>query len=110
MVGAFDGEAFGVVEVDDPEGVGGSGDPPHLVETFKLSNDKRFEEKLKDVVELYLNPPPDAVILSVDEKSQIQALNRTQPSLPHEAGPGGHDDARLQAQRHHDFVRGVEHA
>lgn len=62
---------------------------PHLVETFKLSNDKRFEEKLKDVVELYLNPPPDAVILSVDEKSQIQALNRTQPSLPLKPGRAG---------------------
>ncbi len=62
---------------------------PHLVETFKLSNDKRFEEKLKDVVELYLNPPPHSVVLSVDEKSQIQALNRTQPSLPMKPGRAG---------------------
>jgi transposase len=62
---------------------------PHLVETFKLSNDKRFEEKLRDVVELYLNPPPDSVVLSVDEKSQIQALNRTQPSLPMKPGRAG---------------------
>jgi transposase len=62
---------------------------PHLIETFKLSNDKRFEEKLRDVVELYLNPPPDSVILSVDEKSQIQALNRTQPSLPLKPGRAG---------------------
>jgi transposase len=62
---------------------------PHLVETFKLSNDKRFEEKLTDVVELYLNPPADSVILSVDEKSQIQALNRTQPSLPLKPGRAG---------------------
>ena len=50
---------------------------PHLVGTFKLSNDRRFEEKLTDVVELYLNPPEDSVVLCVDEKSQIQALNRT---------------------------------
>jgi transcriptional regulator with XRE-family HTH domain len=62
---------------------------PHLIETFKLSNDRRFEEKLRDVVELYLNPPPDSVILSVDEKSQIQALNRTQPSLPLKPGRAG---------------------
>jgi transposase len=62
---------------------------PHRVETFKLSNDKYFEEKLTDVVELYLNPPPNAVVLSVDEKSQIQALDRTQPSLPMKPGRAG---------------------
>jgi transposase len=62
---------------------------PHLVETFKLSNDKRFEEKLTDVVDLYLNPPEDSVVLCVDEKSQIQALNRTQPSLPMKPGRAG---------------------
>jgi transposase len=62
---------------------------PHLVETFKLSNDKHFEEKLRDVVELYLNTPDDSVVLSVDEKSQIQALNRTQPSLPMKPGRAG---------------------
>ena len=62
---------------------------PHQVETFKLSNDKHFEEKLTDVVELYLNPPPNAVVLSVDEKSQIQALDRTQPSLPMKPGRAG---------------------
>jgi transposase len=62
---------------------------PHLIETFKLSNDKQFEEKLRDVVDLYLNPPPDSVVLSVDEKSQIQALNRTQPSLPMKPGRAG---------------------
>ena len=50
---------------------------PHLVETFKLSNDVHFEDKLVDVVALYLNPPQGAVVLSVDEKSQIQALDRT---------------------------------
>lgn len=55
---------------------------PHLVKTFKLSNDKHFVEKLKDVVGLYLNPPEHALVFSVDEKTQIQALDRTQPSLP----------------------------
>ena len=53
---------------------------PHRVETFKLSNDPRFEEKLVDVVGLYLNPPENAIVLCMDEKSQIQALDRTQPS------------------------------
>lgn len=55
---------------------------PHLTRTFKLSNDPRFVEKLVDVVGLYLDPPEHALVLSVDEKSQIQALDRTQPSLP----------------------------
>ncbi len=55
---------------------------PHRTKTFKLSNDPRFEEKLTDVVGLYLSPPEHAIVLSVDEKSQIQALNRTQKSLP----------------------------
>jgi transposase len=55
---------------------------PHLVRTFKLSNDPRFLEKLEDVVGLYLNPPEHAIVLCADEKSQIQALDRTQPSLP----------------------------
>ena len=55
---------------------------PHLTRTFKVSNDPRFVEKVQDVVALYLNPPEHALVLSVDEKSQIQALDRTQPSLP----------------------------
>ena len=55
---------------------------PHLIRTFKLSRDPRFEEKLIDVVGLYLNPPERALVLSADEKSQIQALDRTQPGLP----------------------------
>jgi transposase len=62
---------------------------PHRVETFKLSNDPRFVEKLTDVVGLYLNPPEHAVVLSCDEKSQIQALDRTQPSLPLKPGRCG---------------------
>src|SRR5271154_4314431 len=62
---------------------------PHRVKTFKLSNDKRFEEKLVDVVGLYLNPPEKAIVLSMDEKSQIQALDRTQASLPMKKGRAG---------------------
>jgi transposase len=62
---------------------------PHRVETFKLSNDPRFEEKLVDVVGLYLNPPEKAIVLCMDEKSQIQALDRTQPSLPMKPGRAG---------------------
>jgi transposase len=62
---------------------------PHLVTTYKLSNDPRFEQKLIDVVGLYLNPPEQAVVLCMDEKSSIQALDRTQPSLPMKKGRAG---------------------
>lgn len=62
---------------------------PHRVDTFKISNDPRFEEKLIDVVGLYLNPPEQAVVLCMDEKSQIQALDRTQASLPMTKGRAG---------------------
>ncbi len=62
---------------------------PHLSRTFKVSNDRQFEEKLLDVVGLYLNPPEHALVLSVDEKSQIQALDRTQPGLPLKKGRCG---------------------
>lgn len=62
---------------------------PHLVKTFKVSNDKNFEAKLVDVVGLYLNPPEQAVVLCMDEKSQIQALDRTQASLPMKKGRAG---------------------
>jgi transposase len=62
---------------------------PHRVETFKLSSDPDFEEKLVDVVGLYMNPPEKAVVLCMDEKSQIQALDRTQPSLPIKPGRAG---------------------
>jgi transposase len=62
---------------------------PHRVKTFKLSKDKRFEEKLTDVVGVYLNPPDKAVVLCVDEKSQVQALDRTQPGLPMKKGRCG---------------------
>lgn len=59
---------------------------PHLVRTFKVSTDPRFEEKLTDVVGLYLDPPENAAVFSFDEKSQIQALDRTQPGLPLKKG------------------------
>ena len=62
---------------------------PHLTKTFKLSRDKQFVEKLSDVVGLYLNPPDRALVLCVDEKSQIQALDRTQPGLPLKKGRCG---------------------
>src|SRR6202790_209951 len=70
---------------------------PHLSRTFKLSNDKRFEEKFWDVIGLYLNPPDKALVLCCDEKSQCQALERTQPGLP--LG-GGHIRTRT-----HDYYR-----
>ena len=59
---------------------------PHLVKTFKLWNDKRFVEKVTDIVGLYLDPPDKALVICVDEKSQIQALDRTQPLLPMRPG------------------------
>jgi transposase len=70
---------------------------PHLFRTFKVSNDPHFVEKLTDVVGLYLNPPEHALVLSVDEKSQIQALDRTQPTLPLKKGRCG--------TMTHDYVR-----
>jgi len=70
---------------------------PHLVETFKLSRDPHFVEKLTDVVGLYLNPPEKALVLCVDEKSQIQALERTQPMLPLNYG--------VTARQTHDYAR-----
>src|SRR5687768_2437766 len=67
----------------------GHGLKPHLVEAFKVSNDPRFAEKLVDIVGLYLDPPDRALVLAVDEKSQIQALDRTQPGLPLKKGRAG---------------------
>ena len=64
----------------------GHGLQPHRVRAFKLSNDPKFADKLKDVVGLYVDPPAHAVVLSIDEKSQIQALDRTQPGLPMKKG------------------------
>ncbi len=62
---------------------------PHQMRTFKLSRDPRFQEKLEDIVGLYLNPPEHAIVLCADEKSQIQALDRTQPGLPMKKGRCG---------------------
>ena len=62
---------------------------PHLVKTFKISRDKNFAAKVEDVVGLYLNPPDKALVLCVDEKSQIQALDRTQPGVPMKKGRAG---------------------
>ena len=70
---------------------------PNLVKTFKLSRDKQFVDKLQDIVGLYLNPPDKSLVLCVDEKSQIQALDRTQPGLPMKKG-------RLGTQTH-DYKR-----
>ena len=70
---------------------------PHLVKTFKLSRDKHFLEKFYDIVGLYLNPPDKSIVFSVDEKSQIQALERTQPLLPLRPG--------IPARQTHDYAR-----
>ena len=67
---------------------------PHRVLSFKLSNDPKFAAKLKEVVGLYIDPPDHAVVLGVDEKSQIQALDRTQPGWPMKWALR-HDDPRL---------------
>src|SRR5947209_1578861 len=70
---------------------------PHRTETFKLSNDPLFVEKVYDIVGLYLNPPEKAVVLCVDEKTQVQALDRTQPILPMRPG--------TPERRTHDYRR-----
>src|SRR5437867_1691579 len=70
---------------------------PHRVEAFKLSRDPHFVEKLRDIVGLYLNPPDKALVLAVDEKSQIQALDRTHPVLPLRPG--------VPARQTHDYIR-----
>ena len=62
---------------------------PHLVRSFKISNDPDFVAKVEDIVGLYVDPPEKALVLSVDEKSQIQALDRTQPGLPLKKGRAG---------------------
>ena len=70
---------------------------PHRLRTFKLSRDPQFASKVRDVVGLYVDPPAHAVVLSVDEKSQIQALDRTQPGLPMKKGRAG--------TMTHDYIR-----
>ena len=83
---------------------------PHRWRSFKLSTDPAFAEKLHDIVGLYVDPPTHAVVLSVDEKSQIQALDRTQPGLPMKKGRARHHDPRLKAARHDHAVRGAQRA
>src|SRR5450432_906447 len=102
---------------------------PHRMRQFKLSNDPRFAAKVRDIVGLYVDPPAHAIVLSVDEKSQIQALDRTQPGLPMKKGRAGtmsHDYKRhgtttlfaalnvldgsvigrcMQQHRHEEFIR-----
>src|SRR6202049_1588311 len=102
---------------------------PHLLKTFKLSNDPDFIEKLEDVIGLYMSPPEHALVFCIDEKSQIQALDRTQPGLPMKKGRAGtmtHDYKRhgtttlfaaldvlegkvigrcMQRHRHQEFIR-----
>src|SRR5664279_1036654 len=75
----------------------GFGLKPHLVDGFKLSNDPLFVDKVYDVAGLYLNPPEAAVVLCVDEKSQVQALGRSQPEFPMMPG--------MPEKRTHDYVR-----
>ena len=82
---------------------------PHRQETWKLSKDPLFIDKVRDVVGLYLDPPERAVVLCVDEKSQIQALDRTAPILPMLPGTPRARDARLRARRHLESVRGAGH-
>jgi hypothetical protein len=74
---------------------------PHVIRTFKLSNDKQFESKFWDVIGLYLNPPDRALVLCCDEKSQCQALERTQPSLPLK---GGHPCTRTHDYKRHGTI------
>ena len=116
---AAEGRDAVVVPVDGAGGRGRRGDfvsrtwrahglRPHLSRTFKLSSDPRFEEKLRDVVGLYLDPPENAAVFSFDEKSSIQALDRTQPGTADEEGALRNRDARLQAARRDVAVRGAE--
>ena len=81
---------------------------PHQVDTFKISNDPQFIDKVRDVVGLYLDPPEKALVLCVDEKSQIQALDRSAPVLPMMPGHARAAHPRLRAPRHHHPVRRVE--
>ena len=81
---------------------GAFGMQPHRVETFKLSSDPLFVDKVRDIVGLYLDPPRRALVLCVDEKSRIQAIDRTQPMLPDQGerrGPSyfiGHDSKSVR--------------
>jgi transposase len=82
---------------------------PHRTEGFKFSTDPHLEAKIRDVVGLYLNPPENAVVLSVDEKSQCQALERSQPILPLRPGIPERQAQRVRPARHHQLVRRAQH-
>ena len=82
---------------------------PHRTETFKLSTDPLFIDKVRDIVGLYLNPPAKALVLCVDEKSQIQALDRTQPILPLAPGVAERRTHDYMTTRDHHAVRGAGH-
>ena len=98
LVAGVDGRAVAGCRSRRSGGSGGEFElKPHLADTFKLSTDPLFVEKVVDVVGLYLNPPERAVVLCVDEKSQIQALDRSQPVLPMMPG--------MPERRTHDYVR-----
>ncbi|MGH7077645.1 MAG: IS630 family transposase, partial [Acetobacteraceae bacterium] len=85
----------------------GQGLQPHRVRTLKISNDPKFADKLKEVVGLYVDPPAHAVVLSIDEKSQIQALDRTQPGLPMKKGRCATltHDYKTHDYKTHDYKR-----
>lgn len=93
----FDGQVCAGYHVAGAAGLGHSDLKPHRLKTFKISNDPHFADKVVDVVGLYLNPPDNALVLSVDEKTQIQALDRTQPMLPLRPGQ--------VERRTHDYKR-----
>lgn len=82
MVGTDHGRTGRGVPGAGTADLGGTGLKPHLIKTFKLSTDPNFDEKLIDVCRLYLNPPNNAIDFCMDEKTSIQALDRSQPSLP----------------------------
>ena len=127
--GARDGGASGVSPAKVQRIWQEAGLQPHRFRPFKLSNDPAFADKLEEVVALYVDPPEHAVVLSIDEKSQIQALDRTQPGLPMKKGRAGtmtHDYIRngtttlfaalnmldgtvigqcMQRHRHQEFIR-----
>ena len=100
LVDAVDGREVGLTQTAVSRIWRAFGLQPHRQDTFKLSKDPLFVDKVHDVVGLYLNPPERAVVLCVDEKSQIQALDRTAPILPMLPGRPRARHPRLQARRH----------
>ena len=82
---------------------------PWRQDSFKISPDPQLVEKIRDLVALYMSPPVAAAVFAVDEKPQIQALNRTAPTFGDAADHSGQSNTRLPTQRHHRLVRRVEH-